>query len=71
MLFPGIGLPGSGFGYAPGLGFGGPGSGFGFYPGIGFGRPGIPYIRPFPYPYRPFYPTHFPYPPRHRFPRPY
>ena len=37
----GIGGPGSGFGFSPGLGLGGPGSGLGFGPGLGFGGPGI------------------------------
>jgi len=36
-----IGLPGSGVGFVPGLGFGGPGSGLGFQPGLGFGAPGF------------------------------
>ncbi|NOU72001.1 hypothetical protein GC098_11320 [Paenibacillus sp. LMG 31458] len=40
-MIPGIGLPGSGFGFAPGLGLGGPSSGFGFAPGLGFGGPGL------------------------------
>jgi hypothetical protein len=45
--YPGLGGPGSGFGFAPGIGFGkpgcglgGPGSGFGYAPGIGLGGPG-------------------------------
>ena len=36
-----IGLPGSGVGFVPGIGFGFPGSGLGFFPGVGFGAPGV------------------------------
>jgi hypothetical protein len=36
-----IGLPGSGVGFVPGVGFGLPGSGLGFFPGAGFGAPGF------------------------------
>ena len=37
---PGLGFGRPGFGFYPGYGLGGPGSGFGFAPGLGLGGPG-------------------------------